>query len=109
MRTTVLVLIFPRAGIEPREILKTVVREFAVFQFGQLRDRLSPDTFSCKAVAFPSPTASSNSLVASILSLARAYMRWLSAVIMLNAHIAARDGTGKTYLALGVGESDSFW
>lgn len=28
---------------------------------------------------------------------------------MLKAHIAARDGTGKTYLALGVGESDSFW
>jgi hypothetical protein len=27
---------------------------------------------------------------------------------MLNAHIAARDGTGNTYLAVGVGESDSF-
>ena len=28
---------------------------------------------------------------------------------MLKEHIAARDGTGKTYLAVGVGESDSFW
>lgn len=27
---------------------------------------------------------------------------------MLKAHIAARDGTGKTYLAVGVGESNSF-